>query len=76
MCSLLIIFANSLDTDQNQQNISPDLDPNHVSLFLCSCKNFLETLILKIKADIKKMSLQPRNYQVSKVLFMNSNLEI
>ena len=28
---LLITFANSLDSDQDQKNVSPDLDPNHLS---------------------------------------------
>ena len=27
-CCLLITFANSLDPDQDQQNVGPDLDPN------------------------------------------------
>ena len=27
-CHLLIIFANSLDPDQDQQNVGPDLDQN------------------------------------------------
>ena len=27
-CHLLITFANSLDPDQAQQNVRPDLDPN------------------------------------------------
>ena len=27
-CRLLIIFTNSLDPDQDQQNVGPDLDPN------------------------------------------------
>ena len=27
-CRLLIAFANSLDPDQDRQNVSPDLDPN------------------------------------------------
>ena len=27
-CRLLITFANSLDPDQAQQNVGPDLDPN------------------------------------------------
>ena len=31
-CSLLIIFANSLDPDQEQQNVSLDLDPIHLTL--------------------------------------------
>ena len=27
-CNLLITFADSLDPDQAQQNVGPDLDPN------------------------------------------------
>ena len=33
-CHLLIAFANSLDPDQDQQNIGPDLDPNHLIVTL------------------------------------------
>ena len=29
---LLITFANSLDPDQGQQNVGPDLDTNHLTL--------------------------------------------
>ena len=31
-CHLLIIFANSLDPDQDRQNVGPDLDPNRLTL--------------------------------------------
>ena len=31
-CCLLMIFANSLDPDQDRQNVGPDLDPNHLQL--------------------------------------------
>ena len=31
-CCLLITFANGLDPDNDQQNVSPDLDPNHLTL--------------------------------------------
>ena len=31
-CHLLITFANSLDPDQDQQNVGPDLDPNYLTL--------------------------------------------
>ena len=31
-CHLLITFANSLDPDQDQQNIDPVLDPNGLTL--------------------------------------------
>ena len=29
---LLITFANSLDPDQDRQNVGPDLDPNYLTL--------------------------------------------
>ena len=31
-CRLLIIFPNSLDPDQDRQNVGPDLDPNCFTL--------------------------------------------
>ena len=31
-CFLLLTFANSLDPDQDRQNVSPGLDPNHLTL--------------------------------------------
>ena len=31
--SLLISFANSLEPDQDRQNVGPDLDTNHLTLF-------------------------------------------
>ena len=31
-CSLLTIFANSLDPNQARQNVGPDLDPNRLTL--------------------------------------------
>ena len=37
---LLITFANSLELDQAKQNVEPDLDPNHLTLWLYSQKNF------------------------------------
>ena len=44
VCCLLITFANSLDPDQDRQNIGPDLDPNRLTLN----KRFaLKKLILK-----------------------------
>ena len=32
-CRLLITFANSLDPDQDQQNVGPDLGPNCLTLW-------------------------------------------
>ena len=38
-CRLLITFANSLDPDQDRQNVGPDLDPN------CLCRtHFLKKI--------------------------------
>ena len=31
-CRLLITFANSLDPDQDRQNVGPDLDPSRLTL--------------------------------------------
>ena len=31
-CSLLIIFTNSLEPDQDRQNVGPDLNPNCLTL--------------------------------------------
>ena len=35
-CRLIITFSNSLDPDQDWQNVSPDLEPNCLTLCLCS----------------------------------------
>ena len=43
-CRLLMNFANSLDPDQDPQNVGPDLDPN------CF------TLIVFLKEFLKKVS--------------------
>ena len=32
VCRLLITFVNSLDPDQDRQNVGPDLDPNRLTL--------------------------------------------
>ena len=42
-CSLLIIIPSSLEQDQTQQNVRPDLDRNCCA----TMKYFLEVLILK-----------------------------
>ena len=50
-CHLLMIFANSLDSDQDRLNVGPDLEPNCLTW-----KQFFETanMILKKSADDKK----------------------
>ena len=34
LCGVLINFANSLDPDQQRQNVGPDLDPNRSTLMV------------------------------------------
>ena len=46
-CRLLITFAISLDPDQGQHTVGPDLDPSCWTLWWCSWKNFSKKLILK-----------------------------
>ena len=41
-CQLLITFTNSFDPDQEEQNIGPDLDLNHFTLWQCSWKIFFQ----------------------------------
>ena len=40
-CCLLITFTNSLDPNQDQQNVGPDLDPNCLTLIVF-LKEFFE----------------------------------
>ena len=40
-------FANSLDPDQDGQNVGPDLNTNRLTLWRYSPKSFLKTLILE-----------------------------
>ena len=41
-CHLLIIFANSLAPDQDQQNVVPDLDPNRVTTHMAWSHTVME----------------------------------
>ena len=53
-CPLLITFANSLNPYQDQQNVCPDLDPNHLTLWKCYWNIFWEKLADDNK-DLKSM---------------------
>ena len=46
-CCLLITFANSLDPDQDWQNVDPDLDPNCLTLWWYFWKNISKKFFLK-----------------------------
>ena len=63
-CRLLITFANSLDPDQDKQNVDPDLDPNCLcrTLFL---KKFEKVNFEKKSADDKE---NMKNYPACKEL--------
>ena len=60
-CCRLITFANSLDPDQDGQNVGPDLDPSRLTL-----AEFFEKLILK-KEHEKLPSMQRVNLQLTTV---------
>ena len=46
-CHLLITFEDILDPDQDQQNVGPDLDPQHLTLKTVILTDFFEKLIWK-----------------------------
>ena len=55
ICSLLITLANSLDPDQDQENVSLDLDPNCLILsLLVFLKHVFEKVNFEKSADDKK----------------------
>ena len=53
-CRQLITLANSLDLDQDRQNISSDLDPKCRTLWLCSWKNLVKRM--KIYPECKDLT--------------------
>ena len=63
-CRLLIIFANCLDTDQYQQNVRPDLDPNHFhqDTLMVFLKLILKLIMKKKQSAENKISME--NYPV------------
>ena len=50
-CCLPITFASSFDPDQDQQNVSPDLDPNCFTLSV-----FLEEYFEKVNFEISQQT--------------------
>ena len=56
---LLITFANSVDPDQDQQNVGPDLDPNCLTLMVIKIlKEFL-----KKKNDCEKIQQAKKHHK-------------
>ena len=51
----ILNFANSLDPDQDRQNVGPDLDPNLLTLKVFM-KDFFEKLILKKNQTTSKIT--------------------
>ena len=62
-CGLRITVANSLDPDHDRQNVAPDLDPNSLTLLLCSREIFFEKVNIEKKSadDNKSMKNYPAN---------------
>ena len=60
---LLTTFANSMDPDQDRQNVGPVLDPNCLTLWKCSWENFWKKLILK---NVSRRQKIMKNYQACK----------
>ena len=69
-CCLLITFANSLDPDQDGQNVHPDLDPNCLTLWQCSWKYFWKSVFWKKSADGNKSM---KNFPACTVIICLSN---
>ena len=53
-CHLLLTFASSLDPDQAQQNVGPDLDPNLFDTLMVFLKDFFEKVNLKKNPQMTK----------------------
>ena len=64
LVSSVVTFANSLNPDQDRQNVGPDLHPNHLPLLWYFRNNFLKKLILKKisrqKQKLEKLSSKQR----------------
>ena len=58
-CHLLITFANSLDSDQEPQNINLDLNHNYLTFEQCCWKNFLK------KVDFEKVSRKNKAWEIT-----------
>ena len=53
-CRLLITFTNSLNPDQDRQNVGPDLDPNCLTLILFLKETFENIILKERSADSNK----------------------
>ena len=66
---LLITFANSLNPNQAQQNVGPDLGPNCLTLMVI-LKNFLKKSILKkIRGQINSIKNYPAGKELKATTF-------
>ena len=70
LCRLLIIFANSLDPDQDQQNVGPDLDPNCLTL-MPFLEDFLKVDFEKKHQRAKGHIKLPSRQRVKNVCLLN-----
>ena len=65
MTCLLKTFANSLDPDQNQQNVGPHLDPNCLTLMVF-LKGFFEKVYFEKKSAEDNKSMKNTQHAVRK----------
>ena len=73
----LITFANSLEPDQVQQYVSPDLDSNLLTLWYCSWKNFLKKFMLKkVSAQQQKHEILPSMQKVNVSSQWNNKIKL
>ena len=52
-CHLLITFVNNLGPDQDQENVGPDLDPNHFDILMVFLKESFEKVNFEKSQQIK-----------------------
>ena len=69
-CHLLIAFANSLDPDQDRQNVGRDLDSNCLTFLMGSCMNSL-----KKSADNNKSMKNYSACKEIKLIAMDENFQ-
>ena len=65
-CRLLITFENSLDPDQDQQNVGPDLDSKHFDILIVFLKEFFEKVNFEksqqMTTNKRKITQDAKNY--------------
>ena len=69
LAATFVTFANSLDPDQDQQNVGPDLDPNRLGTQNVSLKEFFEKVDFEKTTKTWKITQHAKSYTSSFVSF-------